>query len=98
MRGYFGRAETALVDGWLDTGDLGFVEDDELFVSGRAKDVIIVAGRNHAPQEFEDALDGLPGVRPGCAVAVGRPGDDGEELVLLVDQSEDLPADAGLAR
>ena len=101
MREYFGNPEATrdtLKDGWLDTGDLGFVEDGELFVSGRAKDVIIVAGRNHAPQEFEDALDGLPGVRPGCAVAVGRPGDEGEELVLLVEQSDDLAADAVSAR
>ncbi|MFN2549584.1 MAG: fatty acyl-AMP ligase [Myxococcales bacterium] len=98
MRGYFGdreASEAALDDGWLDTGDLGFIEAGELFVSGRAKDVIIVAGRNHAPQEFEDALDGLPGVRPGCAVAVGRTGEEGEELILLVERNgDDLVADA----
>jgi acyl-CoA synthetase (AMP-forming)/AMP-acid ligase II len=91
MRGYFGNPRAtaaALRDGWLDTGDLGFVHDGELHLCGRAKDLIILRGRNHAPQEFEDALDGLPGVRAGCSAAVGieREGDDGEELALLVEQ------------
>jgi acyl-CoA synthetase (AMP-forming)/AMP-acid ligase II len=91
MRGYFGNPEAtaaALPDGWLDTGDLGFVHDGELHLCGRAKDLIILRGNNHAPQEFEDALDGLPGVRAGCSAAVGieREGDDGEELALLVEQ------------
>jgi acyl-CoA synthetase (AMP-forming)/AMP-acid ligase II len=91
MRGYFGDAEAtaaALPDGWLDTGDLGFVHDGELHLCGRAKDLIILRGKNHAPQEFEDALDGLAGVRAGCSAAVGieREGEDGEELALLVEQ------------
>jgi acyl-CoA synthetase (AMP-forming)/AMP-acid ligase II len=88
MRGYFGdeaATRQALRDGWLDTGDLGFVEDGELFVSGRAKDVIILRGKNHAPQEFEEALDGVAGVRPGCAAAVAVTTPEGEELALLVE-------------
>jgi fatty-acyl-CoA synthase len=88
MREYFGnRAATdaTLRDGWLDTGDLGFLQDGELFVSGRAKDVVILRGSNHAPQEFEEALDGVKGVRPGCAAAVGIPTAEGEELALLVE-------------
>jgi fatty-acyl-CoA synthase len=90
MRGYFQDARAtaqAVRDGWLDTGDLGFVEAGELVVSGRAKDILILRGANHAPQEFEDALDGLAGARPGCAVAVGLlpDGADGEELALLVE-------------
>ena len=86
MRRYFGKEQDAASpDGWLDTGDLGFIDSGELFVSGRAKDLVILRGKNHAPQEFEDALDGLAGVRAGCAVAVGVPGDDGEELGLLVE-------------
>ena len=101
MREYFGNPEAtarALQEGWLDTGDLGFVESGELFVTGRAKDVIIVAGANHAPQEFEDALDGVDGVRPGCAVAVARPGDDGEELVLLVETTAPVAEESLTAR
>jgi acyl-CoA synthetase (AMP-forming)/AMP-acid ligase II len=99
MREYFARpGETArtVVDGWLDTGDLGFVDDGELFVCGRAKDVIIVRGANHAPQAFEDPLDEVDGVRAGCAVAVGwvPPGGDGESVVLLVERSSETTGDA----
>ena len=91
MLGYFGNPEAtavALRDGWLDTGDLGFVHQGELHLCGRAKDLVILRGRNHAPQEFEDALDGLSGVRAGCCVAVGLvpDGADGEELALLVER------------
>ena len=91
MSGYFGNAaatEAVLQGGWLDTGDLGFVEKGELYLCGRAKDLVILRGANHAPQEFEDALDGLAGVRPGCAVALGftPPGEDSEELALLVER------------
>ena len=56
MVGYFGnRKATAgtLIDGWLDTGDLGFVEKGELYICGRAKDLVIIRGANHQPQEFE---------------------------------------------
>jgi len=90
MAGYFRRPEaTAAVirAGWLDTGDLGFLADGELYVCGRAKDVIVVRGANHLPEEFEDCLLTIPGVRPGRAVAVGfqPPNADGEELLLLVE-------------
>ena len=98
MKGYFGNPEAsarALLDGWLRTGDLGFVEDGALYLSGRAKDVVIVRGQNHAPQEFEEALDGLPGVRAGCVAAVGVIEGDAEELALLVE-IEGGPSD-GLA-
>ncbi len=76
-----------LVDGWLDTGDLGFVRGGELHVHGRAKDLVIVRGANHAPEEFEGALTGLTGLRPGCAVAAGAllPGVEGEGLLLLAE-------------
>jgi len=91
MSGYFGNAQAtqaALKDGWLDTGDLGFVEEGELYLCGRSKDLVILRGKNHAPQEFEDALDGLAGVRPGCAVALGftPPEEESEELALLVER------------
>jgi len=101
MREYFGnsRATAAVLQGgWLDTGDLGFEEDGELFVTGRAKEVIILRGKNHAPQEFEDALDGLDGIRPGCSAAVALPTADGEELAMLVEQSGPLTDDRVKAR
>jgi acyl-CoA synthetase (AMP-forming)/AMP-acid ligase II len=82
--------------GWLDTGDLGAVVGGELFVCGREKEVVILRGANHAPQEFEDALSGLVGAREGCAVAAGfvPEGADGEELLLLVEQVAPLTPDA----
>jgi len=98
MEGYLGQPEATravLAGGWLDTGDLGFVQDGELVVCGRAKDVVVLRGANHAPQEFEDALEGLTGVRAGCAVALGfvPPGGDGEELALLVETTADAGPD-----
>ena len=98
MTGYLGQPEAtraAVVDGWLDTGDLGFVDVGELVVSGRAKDLVILRGANHVPQEFEEALEGVEGVRPGCAVALGAVpvGADGEELVLLVELAPAAPHD-----
>jgi acyl-CoA synthetase (AMP-forming)/AMP-acid ligase II len=95
MRGYFndeGATREVLKGGWLDTGDLGFIDGGELFVSGRAKDVVVLRGANHSPQEFEDALEGLEGVRPGCAVAVPLQTESGEELAILVEEDANVPA------
>ena len=100
MAGYFGRTDLtdqAIHDGWLDSGDLGFTQDGELFVCGRHKDIIVVRGANHAPEEFEAALESLPGVRTGCAVAVGfvPDGEDDEALAMLVETTHGRPADPG---
>ncbi len=87
MRDYFDApAATArvLLDGWLATGDRGFFADGELYVCGRAKDVVIIRGANHAPQEFEECLDRVSGVRHGCAVALGFLPDGGEEQLLIL--------------
>ena len=94
MAGYFARTDLtdqAIHDGWLDTGDLGFTEGGELFVCGRHKDIIVVRGANHAPEEFEAALESLPGVRTGCTVAVGfvPAGEDDEALAMLVETTTD---------
>jgi acyl-CoA synthetase (AMP-forming)/AMP-acid ligase II len=82
--------ETArlLQDGWLDTGDLGFEHGGQLYVHGRIKDLVIVHGANHSPEEFEAALAGLPGLRPGCAVALGHApaGSAGEGLLVLAER------------
>ncbi len=61
----------ALVDGWLHTGDLGFVRDGELFVTGRKKDLIIVGGENIYPQDVESILDAEAGLAPGRNVVFG---------------------------
>jgi acyl-CoA synthetase (AMP-forming)/AMP-acid ligase II len=92
MTEYFDQPEAtaqAVVAGWLDTGDLGFIDRGELYISGRAKDVVIIRGANHQPQEFENCLEGISGVRTGCAVGLGftPKGGTGEELLLLVETS-----------
>ncbi|HEX4953781.1 MAG TPA: fatty acyl-AMP ligase [Thermoanaerobaculia bacterium] len=94
MEGYLGRPEAtarALVDGWLDTGDLGFLWQGELYLTGRAKDVLILRGRNYAPDLVEHAVDGLPGLRTGCAVAVSwlPEGAEGEVLALFLEAHRD---------
>jgi acyl-CoA synthetase (AMP-forming)/AMP-acid ligase II len=91
MREYLGRPEAtaqALVDGWLDTGDLGFLADGELYLTGRAKDVLILRGRNHAPADVEAAIDGVEGVRRGCAAAVSlrAEGEATDRLLLFVER------------
>ncbi|NOK19254.1 fatty acyl-AMP ligase [Corallococcus carmarthensis] len=94
MRGYFEDAEAtarALVgEGWLDTGDLGFSADGELYLTGRAKDLVIIRGANHAPQAFEDPLLEVDGVRTGCAVALGftPEGSEDEALLILAERAE----------
>jgi acyl-CoA synthetase (AMP-forming)/AMP-acid ligase II len=93
-----GATARTLVAGWLDTGDLGFVRGGELYVHGRARDVVVVRGANHSPEEFEAALTGVPGVRPGCAVAVGHdPDGRGERLLLLVERAGDAAEDGAVA-
>ena len=91
MQGYFGRpdatAQALSADGWLDTGDLGFEADGELYLTGRAKDLVIIRGANHAPQEFEECLEAVEGLRTGCAVALGftPEGESDEALLVLAE-------------
>jgi acyl-CoA synthetase (AMP-forming)/AMP-acid ligase II len=98
MREYLGDPEgtaRALRDGWLDTGDLGFVADGELYVHGRAKDVVVVRGANRAPEEFEAPLATVAGLRPGCAVALGfvPDGGEGEALLVLAERAREGDAE-----
>ncbi len=103
MEGYFGRPEAsaaALVDGWLDTGDLGFLRGGELYLTGRAKDLVIVRGKNVAPEEIERLALDVPGARAGCAVAVswvppatGGGGGDSEELLVFVEHARTAGAE-----
>ena len=72
MRGYYGdEALTAQTvrDGWLHTGDLGYLAEGELFVCGRLKDIVIANGRKYHPQDLEWAVDDLAGIRRGRVVA-----------------------------
>ncbi|MEZ4360466.1 MAG: AMP-binding protein [Kofleriaceae bacterium] len=91
MTGYFGRpdATAAVRDGeWIDSGDLGYLADGELFVTGRMKDLIIKGGRKFHPQDIERAIQALDGVRKGCIAAFDVPsGASGEAIVVLVETS-----------
>jgi fatty-acyl-CoA synthase len=88
MQAYFGRPEeTAEVigdDGWLDTGDLGYVVDGQLAITGRAKDLIIINGRNIWPQDLEWTMEAaVVGLRSGDTAAFSING-EGEERVITV--------------
>jgi len=79
-----GPSVTALaVDGWLDTGDLGYLAGGELVVCGRVKDVLFAAGRNIHPQDIEYAAHRVHGVR--SAIAFGVPGDGGDRIVVAIE-------------
>ena len=93
MQGYFENPEaTAAVvreGGWIDTGDLGFRDEEgDLYVTGRAKDVIIAGGRNIYPQEVEEAVAEVPGVRRGCVAAFGvQDAATGTERLVVVAET-----------
>jgi fatty-acyl-CoA synthase len=78
---------TALHDGWMDSGDLGYWADGDLYVTGRQKDLIIKAGRNLYPQEVEDIVGAVPGIRKGCVAAFGvhDPSVGTERLVVVAE-------------
>ncbi len=94
MREYFGDPETtaaALSDGWLDTGDLGYLREGQIVITGRAKDLMIVNGRNIWPQDLEWSVERMvEHVRAGGTAAFSVLPDDGgakteEEIVLVAE-------------
>ncbi len=102
-RGYWRRAEatretfgalTADGDGpFLRTGDLGFIDGGELFVAGRVKDIVIVHGENHYPQDIEETVERAhPCVRPGGVAAFSVEGDEGETLALACELRDKVGA------
>jgi fatty-acyl-CoA synthase len=87
MLSYYKQDEltaATLRNGWLYTGDLGYVLDGELFVCGRVKDIIIVNGRKYHPQDLEWGLEDLTGLRRGRVVAFGTPRSGGPDRVVIV--------------
>jgi acyl-CoA synthetase (AMP-forming)/AMP-acid ligase II len=95
-QGYWGREEETIETfraqiahsddpgGWLRTGDLGFLDEGELFIVGRRKDMLIVAGRNIHPHDVEaTAQKSHRAIRPGCGAAFAVQGQDGERIVLV---------------
>jgi fatty-acyl-CoA synthase len=88
MVGYFRDEEATaacMSNGWLDTGDMGYLSDGYLYIVGRAKDMIIVNGKNHWPQDIEWAVEQLPGFKQGdiAAFAITTPGGEEAPAVLV---------------
>lgn len=94
MTGYYrDDAATAacMADGWLDTGDMGYLSDGYIYVVGRAKDMIIINGKNHWPQDIEWAVEQLPGFKSGdiAAFAITAPGGEETPAVLVQCRTSD---------
>lgn len=90
MSGYFGQPEltqqSLSPDGWLDTGDIGYLADGEIVVTGRHKDMIIINGRNIWPQDIEYIAECQPELRSMDSSAFFVLGQDGEEVAVVVAQ------------
>jgi acyl-CoA synthetase (AMP-forming)/AMP-acid ligase II/acyl carrier protein len=107
-RGYFedpqANAAAFTADGWLRTGDLGLMHGGDLYISGRAKEIIFVNGQNYYPHDLEAIAQRAPGLELGKVVAAGvrAPGAETEQLVVFVlhrgDMPEFLPLAARVAR
>lgn len=87
------RAEGHPDEGWLATGDLGVVLEGQLYITGRLKDLVIIAGRNHYPQDIEATVqEASEHVRADSVAAFAVPGDDVEKLVVLLERGDDADA------
>jgi len=95
MVGYFRDDEATracLQDGWLDTGDMGYLSNGYVYIVGRAKDMIIINGKNHWPQDIEWAVEQLPGFKAGdiAAFSITTPGGEETPAVLVQCRTSDL--------
>jgi len=107
-RGYFGDPEETarIVDpqGWVDTGDLGFQHEGNLYIAGRSKEIIFINGMNYYPYDLENIATRAPGLDLNKVVAAGvaKPGTHGEELVVFVlhrsDMADFLPTATAVGR
>ena len=87
MHSYYRDPESTaacMQDGWLDTGDMGYMVDGYLFIVGRAKDMIIINGKNHWPQDIEWAVEQLPGFNHGDIAAFAVESENGEEVPAVL--------------
>ncbi len=96
MAGYYKNTVAtaeALRDGWLRTGDRGYLAEGELFVTGRTKEIIIKGGKNLYPQDVEAAAAKVEGIRLGCCAAFGvqNAGRGTEDLILVCETRVDDP-------
>jgi len=94
LSGYYRRpdlTEKAFIDGWFLTGDLGYIANQEVYITGRKKDLIIVGGKNVYPQDLEKLASEIPSVHPGRVVAFGVFNDEigTEEVVIIAEVDTD---------
>lgn len=83
------RVPGAPDDKWMATGDLGVIVDDQLYITGRLKDLIVIAGRNHYPQDIEGTVQAASDhVRPDSVAAFSIEGENTENLVILVERAD----------
>ena len=95
-RGYFRDPQkTAQLfhDGWLDTGDRAYAAAGDIYITGRAKDIVIRGGRNLYPEEIEDAVGQVEGIRKGCVAVFGSPdAATGTERLVVLAEARPGPA------
>ncbi|WP_409574699.1 fatty acyl-AMP ligase [Sphingopyxis sp. PET50] len=101
MTGYYRDPEATaacMKDGWLDTGDMGYLSGGYIYIVGRAKDMIIINGKNHWPQDIEWAVEQLPGFKSGdiAAFAITAPGGEETPAVLVQCRTSDEDERAAL--
>jgi fatty-acyl-CoA synthase len=93
MSGYYNNPEATAAalseDGWLNTGDIGYLVDGKIIITGREKDLIIINGRNIWPQDLEYMAEKQIEVRPGDALAFAAPGPDAQDIAVMVVQSRE---------
>ncbi|OGT36862.1 MAG: hypothetical protein A3F11_08765 [Gammaproteobacteria bacterium RIFCSPHIGHO2_12_FULL_37_14] len=92
MQGYYHNSKATQAvyhEGWWDTGDLAYLVDGELFITGRRKDLIIKAGRNLYPVEIEELVGSISGIRQGCVTAFGIDTDKGTEQLIVVAETQE---------
>jgi fatty-acyl-CoA synthase len=94
--GYFGNREATdetFTGGWLKTGDLGYTTPDGLYICGRAKDLIILNGKNYYPQDIEAVVSRVDGIRDGQCVAFSRLDASGAEIAVVVAEARKASQD-----
>jgi fatty-acyl-CoA synthase len=103
LGGYYRQADAsarALRDGWYYSGDMGYLADGELYITGRKKDLIIVGGKNIYPQDIENLLNDITGIYAGRVVAFGVPNVElgTEDVAVLVEADDESVLESAAAR